>query len=71
VPLFEVLDGEPAEKRALKLSYREELARAMRHYYGRSFEQALRIFEELRARNPEDEILRIYAYRVGSTAGAR
>jgi two-component system sensor histidine kinase ChiS len=63
VLLFEVLDGEPVEKRALKLSYREELARAMRHYYGRSFEKALMIFDELRARNPEDEIPRIFKRR--------
>jgi class 3 adenylate cyclase/HAMP domain-containing protein len=63
VLLFEVLDGEPAEKRALKLSYREELARAMRLYYGRSFEQALVIFDNLRSRNPEDEILRIFKRR--------
>ena len=63
VLLFEVLDGEPAEKRALKLSYREELARAMRSYYSRRFEQALAIFDELRARNPEDEIPRIFKRR--------
>jgi two-component system sensor histidine kinase ChiS len=63
VLLFEVLDGEPAEKRALKLSYREELARALRHYYGRRFEQALKILDELRDRNPGDEILRIFKRR--------
>jgi len=63
VLLFEVLDGEPAEQRALKLSYREELARALRHYYGRRFEQALKILDELRDRNPGDEILRIFKRR--------
>ena len=63
VLLFEVLDGDPPDKRALKLSYREELARAMRLYYGRRFDEALRIIDGLRSRNPEDEILRIFRRR--------
>jgi class 3 adenylate cyclase/HAMP domain-containing protein len=63
VLLFEVLDGDPPEVRELKLSYREELARALRHYYGRRFPEALAIIEVLRARNPKDEILRIFKNR--------
>ena len=63
VLLFEILDGDPPDKRALKLSYREELARAMRLYYGRRFDEALRIIDGLRSRNPEDEILRIFRRR--------
>ena len=63
VLLFEILDGDPPDKRALKLSYREELARAMRLYYGRRFDEALRIIAGLRSRNPEDEILRIFRRR--------
>jgi class 3 adenylate cyclase len=63
VLLFEVLDGDPPDKRALKLSYREDLARAMRLYYGRRFEEALRTIDGLRSRNPEDEILRIFRHR--------
>ena len=41
VLLFEVLDGCPPAERELKLSYREELARGLRHYYGRRFTEAL------------------------------
>jgi hypothetical protein len=63
VLLFEVLDGDPPDTRELKLSYREELARAMRLYYGRRFDEALRIIDGLRSRNPEDEILRIFRRR--------
>jgi class 3 adenylate cyclase/HAMP domain-containing protein len=63
VLLFEILDGDPPDKRVLKLSYREELARAMRLYYGRRFDEALRIIDGLRSRNPEDEILRIFRRR--------
>jgi len=63
VLLFEILDGDPPDKRVLKLSYREELARAMRLYYGRRFDEALRIIAGLRSRNPEDEILRIFRRR--------
>ncbi len=63
VLLFEVLDGDPADVRALKLSYRNEFARALRLYYGRSFGEAHRILTELRAANPRDEILRIFKNR--------
>jgi two-component system sensor histidine kinase ChiS len=63
VLLFEILDGDPPAVRELKLSYREELARALRHYYGRRFPEALKILESLRSHNPEDEILRIFRNR--------
>jgi class 3 adenylate cyclase/HAMP domain-containing protein len=63
VLLFEVLDGDPPAARELKLSYRDELARALRLYYARSFAEALRILSELRARNPQDEVVRIFRNR--------
>ncbi len=63
VLLFEVLDGEPEEQRALKLSYRPDLASALRLYYARDFKGAREIVERLSGLNPADEILRIYRKR--------
>jgi class 3 adenylate cyclase len=63
VMLFEVLDGDSAESRDRKLSYRSEFARALRDYYGRRFAAALSALRELRARNPEDPVLGIYEKR--------
>ncbi len=69
VLLFEVLDGCPPAEREMKLSSREELARGLRSYYGRRFAEALAIFETLRARNPSDEVVRIFQNRTKVLAG--
>jgi class 3 adenylate cyclase len=61
--LFEILDGENEELRRRRMSYKEELARALRAYYGRGFEEALQIVKRLRADNPDDKILGIYQRR--------
>ncbi|HET6485434.1 MAG TPA: adenylate/guanylate cyclase domain-containing protein, partial [Spirochaetia bacterium] len=63
VVLFEVLDGELQEQRELKLSYRNELAHALKLYYGKEFEEALGIISRLIPVNPKDEVLRIYRKR--------
>jgi class 3 adenylate cyclase/HAMP domain-containing protein len=63
VLVFEVLDGEPQEQRARRLSYRAELAHAQRLYFGREFSDALEIFTALRTRNDGDPILEIYRAR--------
>lgn len=61
--LFEVLDAEPQQQRERKLSYKSDLARALRLYYGKDFTAAFDIIRELFERNPEDEVLRIYRKR--------
>ncbi len=61
--LFEILDGENEELRRRRMSYKEELAHALRAYYGRGFEQALQTVKRLRADNPDDKILGIYQRR--------
>jgi two-component system, sensor histidine kinase ChiS len=61
--LFEILDAEPVEMRERKLSYKAELARALRTYYGKQFTKAYLMVGELFERNPEDEVLRIYRRR--------
>ena len=45
------------------LAYKEELARALRLYFGRSFDEALKILNGLRESNPGDRILGIYRRR--------
>jgi len=70
VLLFEVLDGESDDQRTRRLSYRSELARAHRMYFGRRFTEALRIFTELRRTNPDDPILKIYRSRCELLIGA-
>jgi class 3 adenylate cyclase/HAMP domain-containing protein len=61
--IFEVLDGEPPGQREKKLSYRQDLARALRLYYSRDFKGAFDLLRPLGQGNPADEILRIYRKR--------
>jgi two-component system sensor histidine kinase ChiS len=61
--IFEILDADPIEKRERKLSYKPELARALRSYYGKQFTKASLMIDELFEKNPEDEVLRIYRRR--------
>jgi class 3 adenylate cyclase len=61
--LFEVLDAEPQQQRERKLSYRANLARALRLYYGKEFTKAYVVISELFEGNPEDEVLRVYRKR--------
>ena len=63
VLVFEVLDGESAEIRERRLSYREELSRAQRMYFGRQFVEARDIFDELARKHPDDPIPMIYRNR--------
>jgi class 3 adenylate cyclase len=61
--IFEILDAEPVERRERKLSYKADLARALRSYYGKEFTKAYLMIGKLFERNPEDEVLRIYRRR--------
>jgi len=63
VLVFEVLDGERQDQRTLRLSYRTELARAQRLYFGRQFKESLETFNDLKTRNPGDHVLEIYRAR--------
>jgi hypothetical protein len=63
VLVFEVLDGERQDQRALRLSYRAELAHAQRMYFGRQFKESLEAFIDLKGRNPGDHVLEIYRAR--------
>ncbi len=68
VLVFEILDAEPDEVRARRMSCRSELARGQREYYGRRFAEAGRIFDDLSRANPDDQVLSIYCERVSRLA---
>jgi class 3 adenylate cyclase/HAMP domain-containing protein len=72
VLLFEILDGGNEEQSRRRMDYKEELARALRLYFGRNFQDALEIVKRLREGNPDDKILGIYQRRCESliTLGA-
>ena len=68
VLVFEVLDGEAEEVRERRESYRAEFARAQRMYYGREFEEASKILEDLARANPDDPVVSIFRSRSGLLA---
>ncbi len=61
--LFEILDGESEDQARQRASYKDELARALRLYFGRHFEDCREIVVRLRAANTDDKILSIYQRR--------
>ena len=63
VLVFEVLDGERQDQRAMRVSYRTELAHAQRLYFGRQFKESLEVFDDLKNRNPGDRVVEIYRAR--------
>jgi len=63
VLIFEVLDGETDEVRARRESYRSDLSQAQRMYFGREFNAASKVFDELARNNPDDLVVSIYRSR--------
>jgi predicted ATPase/class 3 adenylate cyclase len=63
VELYEVIDAEAHERRAVKLKTREQLAAAMESYFAREFEAALAAFEQLSAEDAEDAVPPLFAER--------
>jgi class 3 adenylate cyclase len=61
--VFECLDGDPDETRDRKLSYRSDLARALRFYYKGSFKDALDIIIPLSREHGDDAVLHLYRQR--------
>ncbi|HVP17445.1 MAG TPA: adenylate/guanylate cyclase domain-containing protein [Spirochaetia bacterium] len=61
--LFEILDGANDEPTRRRVDYKEDLARALRLYFGRDFKSSLEIVKTLREKNPSDKILSIYQRR--------
>lgn len=61
--IHEVLDAEDPARRAAKLATRERVAVGMELYFGRRFELALSVFEEVAAEDPIDSVARLFIER--------
>lgn len=63
VYIFEVLDGEAAEIKNLKIKTKQEFGRALQLYKTRSFDAALEIFARIHEINPGDKATQLYIVR--------
>ncbi|MCF8387484.1 MAG: adenylate/guanylate cyclase domain-containing protein, partial [Bacteroidales bacterium] len=63
VYIFEVLDGEPAEIKELKISTKTEFGKALQLYKNMQFEKALEIFLSIYSENPDDKAAKVYLNR--------
>lgn len=63
VYIFEILDGEPAEIKKLKIQTKQEFGRALQLYKTKSFDAALEIFHKINALNPADRATKLYIAR--------
>jgi predicted ATPase/class 3 adenylate cyclase len=63
VKLYEVIDAETPERRAIKLATRAPLQSAMKSYFAWEFKAARRAFESLCSQSPEDPVPALFAER--------
>ncbi|MGJ7509666.1 AAA family ATPase [Variovorax sp. GT1P44] len=63
VDLYEVIDAEPADRRAAKLATRAQLDSAMALYFQREFDAAMALFEAMSEADPDDAVPRLFAER--------
>ncbi len=63
VYIFEVLDGEPAEIKELKIETKTEFGKALQLYKNKQFDKALEIFLEIYSKNPDDRAAFVYLNR--------
>ncbi len=63
VYIFEVLDGEPADIKKLKISTKQSFGKALQLYKSKSFEEALYLFKHVQQENPTDKAAQLYIAR--------
>ena len=63
VSIFEVLDGEPADIREVKLATRAAFEEGLTLYYEKQFAEAGVLFSTVLQRNPDDKTARLYLQR--------
>jgi len=61
--LFEIIDGDPAESRDLKIKTLDTYVKAIKSYKDKDFKKALQIFGEVAAVNPADKTTLLYMDR--------
>lgn len=62
--VYEVMDGEAEEVKALKFQTRADFEAGLEHYYSQSFADAKRYFEQVLAVNLADKTAKLYLERV-------
>lgn len=63
VYIFEVLDGEPADIKKLKISTKQSFGKALQLYKSKDFEEALYLFKHVQQENPADKAAQLYIAR--------
>nr|CRH04771.1 Putative serine/threonine kinase with two-component sensor domain [Candidatus Magnetococcus massalia] len=63
IKLYEVLDGESAQRRNAKEATKSQLDAAMQAYYARDFTQAYELFIDAKAQDPDDCVLSLFTQR--------
>jgi class 3 adenylate cyclase len=63
VKLYEVIDAETPERRAIKLATHASLRAAMESYFAREFKAARKVFERLCSQSPDDSVPVLFAKR--------
>jgi predicted ATPase/class 3 adenylate cyclase/GAF domain-containing protein/tRNA A-37 threonylcarbamoyl transferase component Bud32 len=63
VELYEVLDAEDKDRKKAKLSTKTMLKKAFKSYFSRDFESALKTLTNALKKDPEDEVLKLFARR--------
>ena len=61
--VFEIFDGDPPEKLALKQQTKAIFEQGLNAYFSRQFSEASQAFERVLAANPDDELARIHLER--------
>lgn len=63
VYIFEVLDGEPAKIKQLKMESKADFGKGLQLYKNKEFDEALRIFRKIYTNNPRDYAAELYIAR--------
>ena len=64
ISIYEVMDGEPEEAKALKFQTQSDFEQGLEHYHRREFAEAKRYFEQVLAVNLADKAAKLYLERV-------
>ncbi len=63
IAIFEILEGCKEKEKELKLQINEELQIAIELYHKKELEKALKIFEKILKKNPDDKTVNLYVKR--------
>jgi two-component system sensor histidine kinase ChiS len=64
VSVFEILDGEAEERRAMKLKTQTDFEKGLLHYYSQEFAEAALFFNQVWTENRHDKAAHLYLMRI-------